>query len=47
MTASRTDDAGSSILENCLSGFDGKQAAWSGWEDSTSYKILLINDLSY
>lgn len=34
MTASRTDDTGSSILENCLSGFDGKQAAWSGWEDT-------------
>lgn len=47
MTASRTDDAGSSILENCQSGFDGKQAAWSGWEVPTSYKILLINDLSY
>lgn len=47
MTASRTDDAGSSILENCQSGFDGKQAPWSGWEDPTSYKILLINDLSY
>ncbi len=36
MTASRTDDAGSSILENCASGFDGKQAAWSGWEDPRS-----------
>ncbi len=47
MTASRTDDAGSSILENCQSGFDGKQAAWSGREAPTSYKILLINDLSY
>ncbi len=47
MTASRTDDAGSSILENYQSGFDGKQAAWSGWEDPTPYKILLINDLSY
>ncbi len=47
MTASRTDDAGSSILENCQSGFDGKQAAWSGWEAPTSYRILLINDLSY
>ncbi|WBI98702.1 hypothetical protein PALA52_02659 [Pseudomonas aeruginosa] len=41
MTASRADDAGSSVLENCESGFDGKQAglerrrwaAVSGWED--------------
>lgn len=47
MTASRTDDAGSSILENGASGFDGKQAAWSGWEAPSSYKILLINYLSY
>lgn len=47
MTASRTDDAGSSILENCASGFDGKQAAWSDWEAPASYKILLIKYLSY